>query len=97
MWLHRMCLIKIRSLCLLKMGLKIQLSTGLTFTVVCTLTRLQKVALKYNQNDVISLKLYIFEMRRLSIEMKLGTMTDSSIYLFICYHPISCFSITFHH
>lgn len=75
-------LIEISSLCLLRMGLKIQPSTGLTFTAVCTLTSLQKVALKCNQNYVILLKGYIFEMRRLSIEMKLGTMILLFVYLF---------------
>lgn len=82
MWLRRMCLIEISNLCLLSMGLKIQPSTGLTFTAVCTLTSLQKVALKCNKNDVILLKGYVFEMRRLNIEIKVETMTDSSVYLF---------------
>lgn len=36
--------------------------------------------------------MYTFEMRRLSIKMKLGT--DWFFFVFICYHPFSCFSIT---
>ena len=52
-----------------------------TLTVVCTVTS-QKAALKCNKNYVILLKGDTFEMRKLSIEMKLGIMTDFSIYLF---------------
>lgn len=62
------------------MGLKIQPSTSLTSIAVCTLTSLQKIALKCNKNYVILLKGYTFEIRSLSIEMKLGTMNDSSVY-----------------
>lgn len=60
--------------------------------VVCTVTSLQKAALKCNKNCIILPKGDTFEMRKLSVEMRLGIMTDNSICSFICYHLISCFS-----
>lgn len=85
-----MYLIEISNLCLLRMGLKIQLYTSLTFTAVCTLRSLQKVVLKHNKNYVILLKEYTFKMRRLSIYMKLKLRL---ILLFVYLFAITLFHV----